>query len=278
MSAIGMIVLVCFSFFFTEKTVTVVKEQDDIMVQIKEMSKGYTADTVDAVIDGNTIIPGLASKMVDEEKSYLKMKRYGSYNSKLLVYKEVRPDISLYKNYDKYIISGNEKKNMVSLIFIVNEKDDISSILKILDKKGVKGTFFLDGNWFEKNNDMVQDLIMNGHTVGNYSYQMDYHNSSFVWMDTIIKNVGRQTVGYCYNEKEDDEALMICARNKDYTVRPTIIIKEQAMIEMKQQLKAGSLIAMPVSSQIIRELSLMIDFIEGKGYQVVSLEEHLKEN
>ena len=32
---IGLITLVCFSFFITEQTVTVVKEVDDIMVQIK---------------------------------------------------------------------------------------------------------------------------------------------------------------------------------------------------------------------------------------------------
>lgn len=278
LSALGMFVLVCFSFFFTEKTVTVVKDQDSIMVRIKEASSEYVMIREDAVIEGDTIIPGIASKVIDEESSYLRMKRYGSYNPSLLVYKDVMPEISLYKHYNKYVISGNPMKNMVSLIFIVEENDDITKVLKILDEKKVKGTFFLDGYWFEKNNDMVNTLIHAGHTVGNYSYGKDYTNSSFVWMDTIIKKVGNQKNSYCYNVEDDREALEICSRNKDYTIRPSIIIKEQPMIEMKKGLDSGSLISMEVEDKVIMELYLMIDFIHGKGYTLVSLEEHLKEN
>ena len=116
---IGMISLACFSFFFTEKTVNVVKEADNIMIEIKKAVEMNKTESIDAIIKEDTIIPGIYGKVVDEEKSYQKMKRVGSYQENLLVYKQQKPNIQLKNQYDKYIISGNPKKNMVSLIFLV---------------------------------------------------------------------------------------------------------------------------------------------------------------
>ena len=39
--AVGFITLICLSFVYTEKTVNVVKEYDDIMVTIKEKNEEY---------------------------------------------------------------------------------------------------------------------------------------------------------------------------------------------------------------------------------------------
>ena len=111
---IGMITLVCVSFFFTEKTARVVKETDEIMVEIKKAAETHINKSEDAIIKGDTIIPGIYGGIVDEGKSYEKMKRVGSYQENLLVYKKIAPSISIEKNFDKYIISGNPQKNMVT--------------------------------------------------------------------------------------------------------------------------------------------------------------------
>ena len=111
--AIGIISLLCFSFIYTEKTVTVVKEFDDIMVQIKEQNDSYKVEAIDATVTSNTIIPGLSGSEIDIDKSYSKMKRYGKYNDKLLEYKNVKPNISLQNNINKYVIKGNKNKNMI---------------------------------------------------------------------------------------------------------------------------------------------------------------------
>ena len=101
---LGSITLVILSFIYTEKTVNVIKEYDDIMISIKSENKNYRIDAVDAIIKDNTIIPGLKGREIDENKSYSKMKRYGSYNSSLLEYNEIIPSISIENNFDKYII------------------------------------------------------------------------------------------------------------------------------------------------------------------------------
>lgn len=140
---IGFISLIGFSFFYTEKTISVVKEYDDIMINIKSVSNKYQKDYIDASIVGNKIIPGVSGVKVDLNRSYSKMKRYGSFEESLIVLKKVNPSILLEKNKHKYIISGNQNKKMVSLIFLVDANSNIDNIIKILDKKGVKGNFLL---------------------------------------------------------------------------------------------------------------------------------------
>lgn len=275
---IGMISLVCVSFFFTEKTARVVKETDEIMVEIKKAVEVHTNKSVDATIKEDTIIPGIYGGIVDEEKSYEKMKRVGSYQENLLVYKKIKPSVSIEKNFDKYIISGNPKKNMVTLLFLVKDNDDPTKIENILKQKDVKASFFVDGNWFENHNDKIYEWINKDYTVGNLSYGLDYTNSSFVWMDTIIKRVGNQKVSFCYNEEPNKEALKICAMNKNYTIRPSITISKAPLSEVKENLKAGSIIALPINQTVEKELPIIIEYIRGKGYKLENLYHHLEEN
>jgi peptidoglycan/xylan/chitin deacetylase (PgdA/CDA1 family) len=43
-------------------------------------------------------------------------------------------------------------------------------VLDILDREGVKGTFFLIGHKAEKHPDIVKDMVLRGHTIGNHTY------------------------------------------------------------------------------------------------------------
>lgn len=274
---IGMLSLACFSFFFTEKTVNVLKETDTIMIEIKKAEQKWQTESIDAIIEKNTIIPGMYGKKIDVQKSYNKMKRIGSYEENLLVYEKKAPEVSLERQYNKYIISGNPKKNMVTLLFLIEENTETAKLEKIIEQKNIHATFFIDGIWFEQNNEKVLAWANQNHTIGNLSYQRDYRNSSFIWMDTIIKKLGNQKVSFCYNEKEDQKALQICSLNKDYTVRPNIIIDKYPLTEVKEKLSAGSIIAFPVNDTIIKELPVIIEYIKAKGYKIENLSDHLSE-
>ncbi len=273
----GLASLICFSFFYTEKTVNVTKSFDDLMIEIKEKSPLYEIKEVDAVINNNTIIPGLSGKKVDINKSYDNLKKIGSFNSKLLVYKDIEPSITLKKNLQNYIIAGNKSKNMVSLIFIVNKNTDITNILKILDKNNIKGNFFVDGSYFEQNNDLIVNLIKADHIIGNLSYNNDYNNSGFVWMSTIITKVGGQKYNYCYLEQENVDFLSICALQKSYTIKPSAVIEKNPLIEVKNKVTSGSLLSFKVNEKLNTELELIINYLKQKGYEIKNLQEHLKE-
>lgn len=275
---LGLISLIGFSFFYTEKTALVVRDLDDVMIKIKEISDSKKTDPIDAIINGNTIIPGLKGSEIDINKSYNNMKKLNDYNESLLIYKSIKPTVSIVKNYNKYIISGNTTKKQVSLIFIVNDNDNIDKVINILNNYNIKGNFFIDGNWFENNNELIIDLIKNNHTVGNMSYNLDYTNSGFIWMNTIIKKIGKQKISFCYNEIENEEALNICSLQKNYTIRPNIIVDKNPMIEIKQNLTSGSFIALNINDKMINELPLIIEYINSKGYRIVNLETHISED
>ncbi len=275
---IGILSLVCLSFLYTEKTVNVVKEYDEIMIAIKNENDNYKVEAKDATIIEDTIVPGINGKEIHINDSYNQMKRYGKFNNNLLVYKEKSPTVSIENTFDKYVIGGNPEKNMISLIFLVEENDSIDTILKILDEKNVKGNFFVDGKWLEENNDVLVQLTRQGHNIGNLSYNRDYSDSSYAWVDTFIKKVGKQNVGYCYNEVADLTALKLCSLSKNYTIRPNIIVKNYPLKEIKEQVSAGSIISMPVHKTVEKELSAIISYIYSKGYKIENLKNHLSES
>lgn len=273
---LGLLTLVCFSFFYTEKTASVVKELDDIMIKIKEVAPNYSKGVDEAIIEDNTIIPGISGREVNINMSYQKMRRIGNFNENYLEYNLVKPKDLLKNNLNKYVINGNGNKKEVSLVFLVQEKDKLDSLLKILDIHNIKGNFFIDGSWFEENNDKVIELINNDHNVGNLSYNLDYQNSSFIWMDTIIKRIGKQKVSFCY-KTDNEKDLENCVLQKNYTIAP-IEINSYPLINVKKELRNGSIISFKINDSLIRELDIIIKYINSKDLKVVNLEKLLNED
>lgn len=256
------------------------EEADDIMVQIKAVSSHYTVDPVEAILKDNKMIPGLNGKEVDTRKSYKNMKRVGTFHEGLLEYRSLFPQKKLNGNFGYYIVGGNPKKNGISLLFMIEKNTDNSKIEKVLDilkVKKVEATFFLDGNWFEENNDFINHLAYLNHDLGNLSYNLDYTDSSFIWMDTIMKRVLHRKYGYCYNEKDNKIALDICKLYKNYTIRPSLVLTDNPFLHMKKEVKAGDIISLKITDTLLEELPSMITYIESKGYKIDTLSHHLDE-
>ena len=167
---IGITTIISLSFIISEKTTTVVKDIDQIMTELKEQRKTYIKEPENAIIKDNTIIPGLNGKEIDIDLSYKEMKKIGKFNEKNIIFKQIKPEIIINNQYDKYIISGNKTKNTISLIFTVYEYDNIENIRNILNINNIKSTFFIEPKWLEKNNELTQQLIKEGHTIGTLSY------------------------------------------------------------------------------------------------------------
>lgn len=274
---IGILSLLCFSFFYTKQISTVIKENDDIMKQIKEIEPQYKIEAKDALINEDTIIPGLSGSEIDVKKSYQKMKKTGSFNANLFVYKDVEPKVKLQGNYDKYIISGNTLKKEVSLVFLVDNKDNINKIVDTLNNRDLEATFFIDGYWFEQNNNQIIDLIEDGHIVGNYGYNKDYEASGVAWMDTIVTKIGKQKQTYCISFDKNESILKRCALNHSYTLIPTIVGEDSPYSNIKQNLRNGSIIALEVNENTMKELPIILDYIGSKDLEIVNITRLLEE-
>lgn len=274
---VGIMTLLCGSFFYTEKTVSVVNQMDELMIQIKEQASIDKTDPIDADIVGKTVTPGVSGKQIDIAKSYQKMKQYGAYTPKLLIYESVKPKRSILNIYDKYVIGGNKNLHQTSIIFLVEEKTEIKRVQEILKKEGVSANFFIDGNWLEKHNESMLELIQSGHVIGNLSYHRDYTDSSFVWMNTIIRRIGNQKQGYCYTEKQDQTVLNHCKLQKSYTILPTIVGRESPLNTIKENIQPGSIISLPINQVTEEQILTVIRYIKSRGYQIVTLTKLLEE-
>ena len=136
----SLILLSIFSFYYTNKVIELLRFQDPIMKKIQSFNDNYEVKATNAIIDGNTIIPGKNGQKINQVETYNKMKKYGAYNELLMTFEETKPDISIDDYYDKYIIGGITEKKSIALVFKVK---DISpkEIVDILNDQKVQGTY-----------------------------------------------------------------------------------------------------------------------------------------
>ena len=90
------------------------------MMEISSIKDEYEVMPVNAIIEDNTIVPGLKGRKIDLDKSYDEMRVGGVFREDALVYKDIYPSNTLSNNKDKYIIKGNNNKNKVALLYVLN--------------------------------------------------------------------------------------------------------------------------------------------------------------
>lgn len=263
---IGILILMGISFFYTKKLVSFVNNYDDIMIKIKNTNKYYYKKAINATIINNTIIPGISGVEVDINKSYSKMKRYGRYNSSLLVFKKIKPSINLKNNKDKYIIGGNKKRRSISIIFIIKKNNNIDKLMKIVTKKNIKVSFFATSSWLEDNVEYLNLLIKDDYNLGIID--------KYKWSSNIIKKISKQKEEYCFTNKLDNNIFNHC-KNK-YVIKSDIISSNYYNNTINY-LENGKIIVYTLNNQVLIELPIIINYIKSKDYNIVNLKTLLEE-
>lgn len=269
------LLLSIFSFYYTNKSVELVREKDPIMKTIRSTSDKYNIKAVNAKIKDNTIIPGLSGKEINYQETYTKMKQYGIYNEILTTLKEVEPTISVNDYYDKYIISGNPIKRSVALVFKI-EKNSPKEIIKILKNNDINATFFIDGTYLENNTKEIAP--MNNHELELLSYNGDYDEIFFSSSKDYLESLTNKKLKYCYSEYEKEEVISLCQKLKLHTIIPTIKVNNSLFKEVKEHLTNSAIISIPISENTKKELDTTIKYIKSRGYTLKTLEELLNEN
>ena len=263
---IGLITLICFSFFYTEQVITVVNEQDPIMIKINNEKDNYKVDVIEAIIKDNSIIPGINGKVVDALKSYNNMKEIGMFKDSYFIYKEVSPSNSLTNIYDKYIVRGNPYKKEVSIIFTVTNDNELNNILDNIDKS-YDINVFIDYKTLSNNLDKLKKT--------NYNiYAGEYTKDNLTLLNNLIKNNFNSSL-YCLTN--ENKVIEECLNNKMHTIKPTNIL-DNAYTEIRSILNNGNIILMENNSKNAKEFMHTYKYIYSKGFKIVNLEELLKEN
>lgn len=277
-SYLGVLVLACFSFYYTDRAVDIVKRNDPIMQNIIANSNNYVIDPMSAIINDDEMIVGMNGKKVNIEKSYQNMKKINTYNESMLVFDEVSPDISLINEYDKYIISGNPSISRVSLVFKIDDNYYLESLNNILLDKNILATLFIDGSVVENNMEDIIELTNNGYEIENLGYNGTYSLDKFGWTNNMIASLTNQDTKFCYTDYKNSEVIDLCSSYKMYTIKPTISINSYPFSTVKKQLNNGTIISFNMNDTTIKELPSIISYIKQKGYDLVTLKELVSEN
>ena len=271
--SIGLIALIGFSFFYSDKVMMVVKEQDNIMIKLKEIYNDYKVNSVNAYIENDTIIPGVNGKKVDIDLSYKNMKEAGIFDSSLIVYKEFSPKVSIKNNLDKYIVKGNNKSNNISLIMTLEDDFYYEDFNDIINNKNVIINLFLDYHYLNNNINNIKKLSTC--EIYNYGDKGSYTPDNILFANNIIENISSNTPNYCLTKIKNKKILSLCKNNNMYTIIPNV---QGSYIDIKSSLDNGNIILLEGNNKNINELNNIIDFIRSKGFNLVGLSQLLSEN
>lgn len=267
----GIITFLCFSFFYTDRVMNVISDKDPLKQEIINLSNNYKLSSNEAVVSGDTIIPGSNGREVNVDKSYKKMRTGNVFNDKLLVFNVIYPEYKLKDNMDKYIINGNINKKEISIVFIINNDNNIDKIISILDNKKVVSNLFIEYNYLFNNINKIKKY--NNHKI--YSYSDKYTYDTLIIANNIITRTMNNKPIYCLSKTKNKDNINVCSYSNMYTIIPSI---NGGYNDIKSNLSNGNIILLDTSINTVNELNLIINFINSKGYDIVGLDKLLSEN
>lgn len=237
--------------------------------------------------------PGRNGITINVLESFQKMKEKSKYDSSLLVYEQVKPQVMLSDLPAAPIYRGHPKKNMVSFFINVSwGTEHIPDILQILKKHQIKATFFLDGKWAREHVDLVKMIDEESHVIGNHAYNhpnMEHLNKQENFKqikqtnDIIHAIIGHTPKWFAppsgsYNsevidavESLDMETLLWTVDTIDWKKPSTAVMIHQVM----KNIHPGATILMHPTPVVVDGLDELIKQIKEKGYEFGSVEKLL---
>lgn len=239
-SFFGIITLLTLSFVYNSEVKSTIKMTDNLLIEIKENASFYEKEKKEATITKETIIPGVNGLKVDVNKSYNNMKSLGFFDETKLVYEKDLVKEKISDNKDKYIISGNSSLKKVSILVKTNNVN--------IDKKNI--TYVI--------NDFNENILKKN--IAFYCSKEDC-----IYLKTAIKKEN----SYCVNSP-------FCLSIDVYTLKIDEVNK-YPFLYVKENLKNGMIFYFTLNERFLKEFELIVSYIENKGFEIVSLDELLKE-
>lgn len=189
-----------------------------------------------------------------------------------------------------YSVDTNEPKIAIT-INCAWSADDIDLILGTLKEQKIKVTFFMVGDWVEKNEEAVKKIYEAGHEIGNHSYSHPHVNNLSLSQnkeqiqqcsDLLKKITGEGTKLYRGPYGEYNNTVIQAAKELEHeTIQWSIdtldyngLTGEQMWERIQPKLENGSIILMHNGTEnTALSLNEIITKIKEKGYIPVKVSE-----
>ena len=260
---------------------------DPLYQKIEAVKKSYEQPAENAKIDKVwKKIPGKSGRTVNVKKSYQAMKKQAKFQENLLVFDTIKPEIGLNDLPPELIYRGNPNKQMVALsINVAWGEEYIPQMLDILDQRGVKATFYIEGRFAKANPKVVQQIAKSGHEIGNHSYtHADFASISeeqakmeLKKTNAILTRLTKQRIQRFAPPSGafGAQTAAIASEMGMYTVLWTMDTIDwqnpspsTVMQRILKKMHPGGIILMHPTKASTYALDLMIETLQGKGYTV----------
>jgi len=231
-----------------------------------------------------------------------KVNRSGKRNIKRANYAEGMSWVHMQKKFPgTFVLSGSRDKRKVALTFDDAPDPRVTPvILNTLSKHRIRATFFIVGDRAAKNPELVKRIIREGHVIGNHSYNhavltklpLPQFQQQIWKTDGIIKRiagVSPRLVRPPYGEMKPQQVAW--GKQNGFTVVNWDVDSEdwrnnpsssRVIANIKKTLQPGSIILQHAGggdrqnlSGTIDALPVLIEMLQGKGYEIVTLPELL---
>ena len=271
----SLFLLLLLSFIYTDKVFNEARGNDPLMKEVISYKRAHDVKPVEPKIKDDEMILGMSGLIINEEKSYKNMKEDDSFNKQKLVYDKAKPNTSITKTYDYYITNGISK-NMVSIIFKVNNSTNVSELLSLLAKTNVTVNFFIDGSYLEKNVETAFSMVNLNSEIYNLGYDNKYSKSMISVTNNLIESITLKDSLFCLNSAKNDDYKDICASKKMLTLSPKLV--NPSISDLKKNLSKGVMIAYDLDEFDTSKFNFIINVIESRGYKIKGLSKLINEN
>ncbi len=256
--------ITCFSFYYTEKVTKIMREKDPVMKSILKYKEDNYEECREGYETSEGVVLGVPGVMVDVDSSYRAMQGYG-YQEDLMVFREVKCDITKDTVKNKYIIKGNPATLSVSLFIEVKDLSYIKDIVKIAKYKNIKLNLVVNGSILEKEKDYMSELYNLGFDIvygGNDKEDLKKYIN-------IMNNISKKPRTYCINISKDN--LDICSDKNITTLKTSNIYMKDIFLNTKKNLQTGEFFVYGENANTKEEISSLINFILGKQIKIVNV-------
>lgn len=249
---LGIMSLLVFSFYLTDRVTELAINTNPLMQNIKSNMVNYEVKSVDAIINKNTIIPGIKGKKVNEMESFLNMKDFGSFNDTYLIYDSYSPNISLDDNKDKVIISGNKNIRQVSIIV-----GDNSKVTEYLDNRKIKYSKLIK----------VDSMLNYNENINGESSEKSFND-----LDTLLnkKKLNKKICVLDYSN------IKVCRDKNYYIVNPNMKINNNNYVNIINNIDNGSIIMIDDNFKV-DNFKVLVSKLMSYDLKIVYLSEIIKE-
>ena len=243
------IFIVIFSFTYTNKLINYTKTNNTLLASIEKYAKDNNQYCIEGKMNEVGIILSFNGKIVDKNKSYSNMKG-NLFNEKSIEYKEDECILNKENNLDKYIISGNEIENNISIVKDITNKKYYEEMINIFNKNNIKYNLLI--------NDSFENI----------------NEKNILYKGTNIKKVKKIYDSiYCVEYKNN--ILDQCKNEKINTIKIINYINSNLYSNIKRKLNKGNIYFINESTSNLLELEITLNYIKSRNYNIVDINELL---